>query len=76
MTSQEVTNSLLVFGAFLCVLLQEAEIKFLVQEIKKLQHGNNSDSSSDGVSAELAELLLQNTKLKHRLAVLKRVSFA
>jgi hypothetical protein len=56
------------------VLLQEAEIKFLVQEIKNLQHGNNSDISSDGVSAELAELLLQNTKLKHRLAILKRVS--
>lgn len=54
--------------------LQEAEIKVLVHEVKELRHGNN-DSSSDGVPAELAELLLQNTKLKHRLAVLKRVSF-
>jgi hypothetical protein len=59
---------------FICVLLQEAEIKLLVQEIKKLQHGSNNDSSSDGVPAELTELLLQNTKLKHRLAILKRVS--
>jgi hypothetical protein len=56
------------------MLLQEAEIKFLVQEIKNLQHGSNSDSSPDGASAELAELFLQNTKLKHRLAILKRVS--
>jgi hypothetical protein len=56
------------------VSLQEAEIKLLVHEIKELQLGNNNDNSSDGVPAELAELLLQNTKLKHRLAVLKRVS--
>jgi hypothetical protein len=55
------------------VSFQEAEIKLLVCEIRELQHGN-SDSSSDEVPAELAELLLQNTKLKHRLAILKKVS--
>jgi hypothetical protein len=55
------------------VAFQEAEIKLLVHEIKELQHGN-SDSSSDEAPAELAELLLQNTKLKHRLAILKKVS--
>jgi hypothetical protein len=46
------------------VSLQEAEIKLLAHEIKELQHGN-SDSFSAEVHAESAELLLQNTKLKH-----------
>jgi hypothetical protein len=54
--------------------LQETEIKLLAQEIRQLRDGNGSESSSDEVPAELAELLLQNTKLKHRLAILKRVS--
>lgn len=50
----------------------ETEIKLLAQEIRQLRDGNGSESSSDEVPAELAELLLQNTKLKHRLAILKR----
>jgi hypothetical protein len=54
--------------------LQETEIKLLAQEIRQLRDGIGSESSSDEVPAELAELLLQNTKLKHRLAILKRVS--
>jgi len=54
--------------------LQETEIKLLAQEIRQLQDGNSNESSSDEVPAELAELLLQNTKLKHRLVILKRVS--
>ncbi|KAJ4452171.1 hypothetical protein ANN_03689 [Periplaneta americana] len=48
----------------------EEEIRFLVKEIENLKRGNSC--SSDGVPPELAELLLQNTKLKHRLAILKR----
>jgi precorrin-6B methylase 1 len=54
--------------------LQEREIVLLIKEIEQLQDGIFSVSSSEKVPAELAELLLQNTKLKHRLTVLKRVS--
>ena len=54
--------------------MQETEIKLLAQEIRQLRDGNSNENSSDEVPAELAQLLLQNTKLKHRLAVLKRVS--
>ncbi|XP_021925431.1 arginine--tRNA ligase, cytoplasmic isoform X2 [Zootermopsis nevadensis] len=53
----------------LAFYMSEAEIKSLVHEIKELHHGNINDDTSDGV---LSELLLQNTKLKHRLAILKR----
>jgi hypothetical protein len=54
--------------------LQETEIKLLEQELRQLQDRNSNDSSSDDVPAELAELSLQNIRLKHRLAVLQRVS--
>jgi hypothetical protein len=54
--------------------LQETEIKLLEQEIRQLRDGNSNESSSDEVPAELAELSLQNAKLKYRLAILQRVS--
>jgi hypothetical protein len=54
--------------------LQETEIELLAQEIRQLRDGNSSEISSDEVTPELAELLLQNTKLKYRLDILKRVS--
>ncbi|KAJ9575529.1 hypothetical protein L9F63_007599 [Diploptera punctata] len=51
----------------------EAEINLLVEEIEKLKNGGiNTDCSSDVDDTEVAELLLQNTKLKHRLAILMR----
>ncbi|PSN46081.1 Arginine--tRNA ligase, partial [Blattella germanica] len=50
----------------------EAEIKFLIKEIENLKNEKNGITPTDDGNADLNELIFQNTKLKHRLAILKR----
>lgn len=50
----------------------EAEIKLLVKEIDNLKKGRNNVANASDGDAEVAALTLQNTKLKHRIAILKR----
>lgn len=67
-------NSNLHFGAFVSFLivylcaLQEDEIQSVRREIQQIADGNGLDDDS-----QLNELIMQNTKLKHRLIILNKV---
>ncbi|KAG8247692.1 hypothetical protein J6590_055638 [Homalodisca vitripennis] len=55
----------------------ENEVKELTESFNKLkalaQNGHSVELIEGNIPDELTELITQNTKLKHRLAILKRV---
>lgn len=57
---------------------QEFEVKELTETFNQLKaaiiNEETINLSDDSISSELAELTTLNIKLKHRLAILKRVS--
>lgn len=57
---------------------QEFEVKELTETFNQLKaaiiNEETINLSDDSISSELAELTILNIKLKHRLAILKRVS--
>lgn len=59
-------------------LFQEFEVKELTETFNLLKaaiiNEETINLSDDSISSELAELTTLNIKLKHRLAILKRVS--
>lgn len=55
-------------------MVQEQGIKSLEHKIDALSKGTNEDDDIDCDDPELNELLVENTKLKHRLAVLNKVN--
>lgn len=59
-------------------LFQEFEVKELTETFNQLKaaiiNEETINLSDDSISSELAELTTLNIKLKHRLAILKRVS--
>lgn len=59
-------------------LFQELEVKELTETFNQLKaaiiNEETINLSDDSISSELAELTTLNIKLKHRLAILKRVS--
>lgn len=59
-------------------LFQEFEVKELTETFNQLKaaiiNEETINFSDDSISSELAELTTLNIKLKHRLAILKRVS--
>lgn len=59
-------------------MFQELEVKELTETFNQLKAAIVNEETislgDDSVSSELAELTTLNIKLKHRLAILKRVS--